>query len=95
MNQKLIIKYFAFFPLGLVLLSSCMSTPNSNSSIKINTSSGSVQGTIQDEVVFWEDIPYAVAPVGDLRWKAPRELVSPFTFTPKASSRVKVVVYPD
>ena len=77
MNQKLIIKYFAFFPLGLVLLSSCMSTPNSNSSIKINTSSGSVQGTIQDEVVFWEDIPYAVAPVGDLRWKAPRELVSP------------------
>ena len=63
-----------------MLLSSCMSTPESNSSIKINTSSGSVQGAIKRGILFWEDIPYAVAPVGDLRWKAPRELVSPESF---------------
>jgi para-nitrobenzyl esterase len=57
-----------------------MSTPESNSSIKINTSSGSVQGVIKRGILFWEDIPYAVAPVGDLRWKAPREFLSPESF---------------
>ena len=80
MNQKLIIKCFLFISVSSVLLSSCMSTPESNSSIKINTSSGSVQGVIKRGILFWEDIPYAVAPVGDLRWKAPRELVSPESF---------------
>ena len=80
MNQKLIIKYFLLISVSSVLLSSCMSTPESNSSIKINTSSGSVQGAIKRGIFFWEDIPYAVAPVGDLRWKAPREFVSPESF---------------
>ena len=80
MNQKLIIKCFLFISLGSLLLSSCVSTPESNSSIKINTSSGSVQGVISRGILFWEDIPYAVAPVGDLRWKAPREFVSPESF---------------
>ena len=80
MNQKLIIKYFLLISLSSVLLSSCMSTPENNSSIKINTSSGSVQGAIKRGIFFWEDIPYAVAPVGDLRWKAPREFVSPESF---------------
>ena len=80
MNQKLIIKYFLLISVSSVLLSSCMSTPESNSSIKINTSSGSVQGAIKRGILFWEDIPYAVAPVGDLRWKAPREFVSPESF---------------
>ena len=80
MNQKLIIKCFLFISVSSVLLSSCMSTPESNSSIKINTSSGSVQGAIKRGILFWEDIPYAVAPVGDLRWKAPREFVSPESF---------------
>ena len=80
MNQKLIIKCFLLILVSSVLLSSCMSTPESNSSIKINTSSGSVQGAIKRGILFWEDIPYAVAPVGDLRWKAPRELISPESF---------------
>ena len=80
MNQRLIIKCFLFISLSSVLLSSCMSTPESNSSIKINTSSGSVQGAIKRGILFWEDIPYAVAPVGDLRWKAPREFLSPESF---------------
>jgi len=80
MNQKLIIKYFLLISVSSVLLSSCVSTPESNSSIKINTSSGSVQGAIKRGIFFWEDIPYAVAPVGDLRWKAPREFVSPESF---------------
>ena len=40
----------------------------------IKTSSGITEGDIQKRVVSWDDIPYAQAPVGELRWKAPREL---------------------
>ncbi|MDC0080043.1 carboxylesterase family protein [Pseudomonadota bacterium] len=45
--------------------------------LKITTSSGVSQGTLNKNVVSWEDIPYAIPPVGDLRWKAPRALISP------------------
>ena len=43
--------------------------------------SGLVQG-LQDigqgkQIVAWYDIPYAQPPVGDLRWKAPRALLTP------------------
>ena len=30
-----------------------------------------------NEVISWEDIPYATPPEGDLRWKAPRPLITP------------------
>jgi len=76
MNQKLIIKFFLFFPLGLMLLSSCMNTPERNNSMNLRTSSGIVQGSLKNGIVFWEDIPYAAPPVGDLRWKAPRAFIS-------------------
>jgi para-nitrobenzyl esterase len=45
--------------------------------LTITTSSGVSQGTLNKNVVTWEDIPYAIPPVGDLRWKAPRALISP------------------
>ena len=45
--------------------------------LTITTSSGVSQGTLNKNVVTWEDIPYAVPPEGDLRWKAPRALISP------------------
>ena len=40
----------------------------------INTSSGSVNGYLKNKVVNYDDIPYAIPPIGLLRWKAPREL---------------------
>jgi para-nitrobenzyl esterase len=40
----------------------------------IQTSSGSIQGYVKNKVVNFDDIPYAIPPVGLLRWKAPREL---------------------
>ena len=43
---------------------------------KIKTNSGITVGYIKNSVVNWDDIPYAQAPVGDLRWKAPRKVVS-------------------
>jgi len=42
----------------------------------ISTSSGKVQGYIENKVINYDDIPYAKPPVGELRWKAPREIVS-------------------
>ena len=41
----------------------------------VSTSSGKVQGYIKNKVINYDDIPYAKPPVGDLRWKAPREIL--------------------
>ena len=38
----------------------------------IKTTSGVTKGVVKKGVVVWNDIPYAEAPVGDLRWKAPK-----------------------
>ena len=46
----------------------------SASDIEIKTSSGISLGFISSGVNNWDDIPYAKPPVGDLRWKAPREI---------------------
>ena len=40
----------------------------------ISTSSGKVQGYLENKVINYDDIPYAQPPVGKLRWKAPREV---------------------
>ena len=40
----------------------------------MSTSSGKVQGYLENKVINYDDIPYAKPPVGDLRWKAPREI---------------------
>ena len=45
----------------------------SNDNLEIFTSSGSVVGSITNKVISWDDIPYAEPPVGELRWKAPRD----------------------
>ena len=37
----------------------------------IKTSSGSVDGYKKGGTIYWDDIPYAEAPIGNLRWKAP------------------------
>ena len=42
----------------------------------IKTSSGVTEGYLKNSVINWDDIPYAEPPIGDLRWKAPRELKS-------------------
>ena len=45
----------------------------SSDEIKIETSSGKVLGYVKNNVINWDDIPYAEKPVGNLRWKAPRK----------------------
>ena len=40
----------------------------------VETSSGISDGYKKGRVIYWDDIPYAKPPIGDLRWKAPREI---------------------
>ena len=40
----------------------------------VSTSSGKVQGYLKNKVINYDDIPYAKPPIGNLRWKAPREI---------------------
>ena len=41
----------------------------------VSTSSGKVQGYLENKVINYDDIPYAEPPIGHLRWKAPREIL--------------------
>jgi len=43
----------------------------------VSTSSGIVEAEKLKYGLRWNDLPYAMPPVGDLRWKAPRELDDP------------------
>ena len=48
-----------------------------HSDYQIQTLSGVVDGYKKGKVLYWEDIPYAEPPIGQLRWKAPREINRP------------------
>jgi para-nitrobenzyl esterase len=52
----------------------CISTEVYSNEYEVNTKSGLVIGYLNNNVISWDDIPYAKPPVGDLRWKAPRKL---------------------
>lgn len=41
---------------------------------RIYTTSGITDGYKKNNVINWDDIPYAKTPTGDLRWKSPRKL---------------------
>ena len=77
MSQKLTSKNLFITSFCLFALGSCMNPIQQDNSLTISTSSGVSQGTLRKNVITWEDIPYAIPPEGDLRWKAPRPLISP------------------
>ena len=51
--------------------------------MSIDTSSGIVNGTKKRNIIIYEDIPYAQPPIGELRWKAPRKILSKININPK------------
>ena len=65
MNYKILI-------FGFLLSFSLSSEAN-----KVITSSGITKGYLANKVINWDDIPYAVPPIEDLRWKAPRVIDNP------------------
>ena len=64
MNLFRLFKFSFFFIISLI----------ANAEIKVETSSGIVEGYKKDRVIYWDDIPYAKPPIGQLRWKAPRTI---------------------
>ena len=44
---------------------------------EITTNSGIAQGYKKNNIVYWDDIPYAKPPINELRWKAPRPIKQP------------------
>ena len=68
-----ILKYLIIFSIALIFNFSIFSYDN----FLVSTSSGISKGELKDGVVTWHDIPYAKAPVNDLRWRAPRDIYQP------------------
>ena len=55
---------------------SCSLYSAEEQNLLVKTSSGIIEGQKGKGVIAWNNIPYAKAPVGDLRWKAPRSFAS-------------------
>ena len=47
-----------------------------HANVSVLTSSGLSNAIKSDGVYVWKNIPYAKPPIGDLRWKAPKEIPS-------------------
>ena len=60
----------------LILLTTAILFPSTvyGSNNKIQTSSGITYGYVKNNVVNWDDIPYAKPPIEELRWRAPVKL---------------------
>ena len=58
-----------------LLLIALLISANIIAEYSILTSSGISEGKLKNRVIYWDDIPYAQPPIGDLRWKAPRKLI--------------------
>ncbi len=73
-------KYLLFLVFVLVHL-------DVNSDYVVTTTSGIADGYKKNGAIYWDDIPYAIPPIGNLRWKAPREYTNPgSTIYPKENN---------
>lgn len=60
--------------LALAGLAACTAPGDDDSSeLVVETEQGKVKGINEDGIRAWRGIPYAAAPVGDLRWRPPQE----------------------
>ena len=57
-----------------------------NESLTIQTSSGITTAYVKNKVLNWDDIPYALPPIKDLRWRAPVMVNQPNTILLKRNN---------
>ena len=76
------IKYFQAFLINFLFANFLLGSDN----FSISTSSGEVNGVKKKNVIIFEDIPYAKPPINNLRWKAPREILSSDEVFPKENN---------
>ena len=68
----------------IFLFNISLSTQVSSSNYKsISTTSGEVTATVTSKTMIYEDIPYAMPPINDLRWRAPRTIGNKVEIYPK------------
>lgn len=48
----------------------------SNASTRVETRQGTLSGVVEGDVHLWRGIPYAAAPIGSLRWRAPQPVAA-------------------
>ena len=61
----------------LFVISACssgLSFRNTTSDIQLSTPAGDILGIEEESLYVFKGIPYAQAPIGDLRWKAPKDM---------------------
>lgn len=69
-----VLKPGLMFSMFLLCISFSMNSTADNDTLRL-TAAGPIKGQIDENGAFsWRGIPYAQAPVGELRWKAPRAL---------------------
>ena len=56
---------------GLIMMTGCGGSGTTADPLKVSCSNGIIIGQENDGVISFKGIPYAEAPVGELRWKAP------------------------
>ena len=74
---------YRFFILSLLILLPCKSFAAISD---IKTTSGFVTPTINNKVLYYQDIPYAQPPIANLRWRAPKEIRSTNKVLPKTDN---------
>ena len=69
------IKSFAMLAVaGLVILSACTEKKAAEVTLQVKTQNGILKGFEEDGVKKFLGVPFAQAPIGELRWKAPQPL---------------------
>ena len=72
----------------LALLPYCRAMPGASPTLKVKTTTGSLQGFVERGSRKWLGVPYAEPPVGDRRWRPP-EPKKPWSENPRPATAFK------